>query len=48
MKQILLADSGNTITIDNISETINNDMPSIKPASCSLDQAGLSQDTLYT
>jgi hypothetical protein len=48
-QQALLADSGETITIDSLSGTnYESTLPSIKPASCTLQQAGLSKDTLYT
>ncbi len=47
-KKALLADSGNTLTIDNLSWMSNNELPSLKPESCTLTQAWLSQDTLYT
>jgi len=49
LQHVLLADSGDSITIDSLSGTTNtNTIPSLKPASCNLQQAGLSQDTLYT
>jgi hypothetical protein len=45
-KQVFVADSGNSIKIASITESTST--PSIKPAFCTLSQAGISQDTLYT
>lgn len=44
----LLADIGNSITIESLSWSNQTTHPSIKPEACTLEQAGLSRDTLYT
>lgn len=48
ISSVLLADSGDSITIESLSGSTNNITPSIKPEVCTLSQAGLSSDALYS